>query len=106
MPTDLAPGSAPAAATPLFSGGALLDAEKLDVYRVAVEIQVIAARLLPRRGLATLRDQLDRASVSIVLNVVEAEWQSGAGILTGRLSREPEPEPRCPSGSGTVFMRR
>ena len=76
MPTDLAPGSAPAAATPLFSGGALLDAEKLDVYRAAVEFQVLAARLLPRRGLATLRDQLDRASVSIVLSVAE-----GAGRL-------------------------
>jgi four helix bundle protein len=78
MPTDFAPGSAPAAATPLFSGGALLDAEKLDCYRLAVEFQVLAARLLPLRGLATLRDQLDRASVSIVLNVAE-----GAGRLSG-----------------------
>jgi four helix bundle protein len=56
----------------------LLDAEKLDVYRVAVEFQVLAAQLLPRRGLAALRDQLDRASVSIVLNVAE-----GAGRSSG-----------------------
>jgi len=40
----------------------VLDAEKLVAYRVAVEFQVLAARLLARRGLATLRDQLDRAS--------------------------------------------
>jgi four helix bundle protein len=56
----------------------VLDAEKLDVYRVAVEFQVLAAELLPRRGLAALRDQLDRASVSIVLNVAE-----GAGRVSG-----------------------
>jgi len=71
MPTDFAPGSAPAAATPLFSGGALPDAEKLDCYRLAVEFQALAARLLPKRGQSNLRDQLDRASVSIVLNVAE-----------------------------------
>ena len=71
MPIDFAPGSAPAAATPLFSG-ALLDAEKLDCYRLAVEFQALAARLLPKRGQSNLRDQLDRASVSIVLNIAEA----------------------------------
>jgi four helix bundle protein len=70
MPTDFAPGSA-RAATPLFSGGALLDAEKLDCYRLAVEFQALAGRLLPKRGHSSLRDQLDRASVSIVLNVAE-----------------------------------
>jgi four helix bundle protein len=72
MPDMLAPTPAATAAVPL------LDAEKLDVYRVAVEFQVLAAELLPRRGLAALRDQLDRASVSIVLNVAE-----GAGRLSG-----------------------
>jgi four helix bundle protein len=72
MPDILAAAPAAPPAAPL------LDAEKLDVYRAAVEFQVLAARLLPRRGLATLRDQLDRASVSIVLNVAE-----GAGRLSG-----------------------
>jgi len=72
MPDILAPAPAATAAVPL------LDAEKLDVYHVAVEFQVLAAQLLPRRGLAALRDQLDRASVSIVLNVAE-----GAGRLSG-----------------------
>jgi hypothetical protein len=70
MPTDHAPGSAPAAATPLFAGAALLDAEKLDCYRLAVVFQALTGRLLPKRsGVSGLRDQLDRASFSIVLNI-------------------------------------
>jgi len=49
-----------------------LDCERLDCYRVAVEFQTIAARLVSNRRVgATLRDQLDRASVSIVLNIAE-----------------------------------
>ena len=71
MSTDFAPVSAPAAAAPLFAGAALLDAEKLDCYRLAVEFQTLAAQPLPKRGASSLRDQLDRASVSIVLNIAE-----------------------------------
>jgi four helix bundle protein len=48
-----------------------LDAERLDAYRVAREFDVFAARVLPRRGCASLRDQLLRASSSTVLNVAE-----------------------------------
>jgi len=71
MPTDRAPGSAPADAQ-LFAGAALLDAEKLDCYRLAVAFQALTGRLLPKRsGVSGLRDQLDRASVSIVLNIAE-----------------------------------
>jgi hypothetical protein len=67
MPTDFAPGPAQSAdSAPLFGGEALLDAEKLDCYRLAVEFQALAGRLLPKRGQSNLRDQLDRASVSIV----------------------------------------
>lgn len=47
------------------------DCERLDVYRVAVEFQAIAASICSARGLGALRDQLDRASVSTVLNVAE-----------------------------------
>jgi hypothetical protein len=68
MPNDFAAGAAPE--TPLFAE-AVLDAEKLDCYRLAVEFQSLACRLLPKRGYAGLRDQLDRASVSIVLNIAE-----------------------------------
>ena len=70
MPTDFAPGPAePAGTSPLFAGETLLDAEKLDCYRLAVEFQALAVRLVPRRNHAELRDQLDRASISIVLNI-------------------------------------
>jgi hypothetical protein len=64
MPDTLTP--APAAAVTVArpstpdSDAALLDAEKLHVYRLAIEFQTLAARLVPRqRGmlLATLRDR-------------------------------------------------
>jgi four helix bundle protein len=72
MPTDFTPGSAPtASAPPLFAGAALLDAEKLDAYRVALEFQALAGQLVPKRGCSELRDQLERASISIVLNIAE-----------------------------------
>lgn len=78
MPTDFAPGPAQSAdGAPPFAGEALLDAEKLDCYRLAVEFQALATRINPRRSQAVLRDQLDRASVSIVLNIAE-----GAGRRT------------------------
>jgi four helix bundle protein len=48
-----------------------LDCERLDVYRVAREFDSFAARLVPRRGQAVLRDQLQRASSSILLNIAE-----------------------------------
>jgi len=48
-----------------------LDPERLDAYRVALEFQSLAAAICRRRGLGALRDQLDRASVSIVLNTAE-----------------------------------
>ena len=66
-PADPAPG---ADAEPLF------DAQRLDVYRVALEFQVLSATLLPRRGQSALRDQLDRASASIVLCIAEGVGRS------------------------------
>jgi four helix bundle protein len=47
------------------------DCERLDVYRVAVELQRLAAAVCSGRRLGALRDQLDRASVSVVLNIAE-----------------------------------
>jgi four helix bundle protein len=55
-----------------------LDAERLDVYRLALDFQRLAARVIKVRGIGSLRDQLDRASVSIALNIAE-----GAGRRTG-----------------------
>jgi four helix bundle protein len=48
-----------------------LDCERMDVYRVGREFDAFAARVLPRRGCASLRDQLQRASASVVLNIAE-----------------------------------
>lgn len=59
----------------------LLDAEKLDLFRVAVEFQVLAAQLAAKAP-AALRDQFERASVSIVLNIGE-----GAGRRSRRDKR-------------------
>jgi len=53
------------------SGAPFLDCERLDCFRVAVEFQTLAADLVSLRGLGALREQLDRASVSIVLNIAE-----------------------------------
>jgi four helix bundle protein len=55
-----------------------LDFERLDVYRVAMEFHALAAsvRLPPGRG--ELRDQLDRAALSIVLNTAEGAGRTGA----------------------------
>ena len=47
------------------------DLNRLDVYVAALEFQRLATRLLGHRRLGALRDQLDRASVSIVLNIAE-----------------------------------
>jgi len=56
-----------------------LDHERLDVYRLAVELDGLVAESLPRRGNKILRDQLERAVVSIVLNIAE-----GAGRRSQR----------------------
>jgi len=52
----------------------ILDHERLDVYRLALDFLVFANKVLERlpRGRAHLCDQLTRASTSIVLNL--AEW--------------------------------
>src|SRR5688572_15501614 len=55
-----------------------LDAERLDVYRLALEFNGLTSALPLGRGLRGLRDQLDRASTSIVLNIAEAVGRRGA----------------------------
>ena len=47
-----------------------LDPERLDCYRVALELTALVQRLVPR-GHRELRDQLTRASLSVPLNVAE-----------------------------------
>lgn len=48
-----------------------LDFRRLDVYGVALQFQQISGRLLPSCT-SVLRDQLERASLSILLNVAES----------------------------------
>jgi len=56
----------------------LLDFEKLDVYRVALEFQALASSIRLPAGRRELRDQLDRAALSIVLNTAEGAGRVGA----------------------------
>ena len=66
MPQPLIDSAAPVEDAALL----VLDPERLDCYNVAVEFQVLASTLLPTAQ-RVLRDQLERASVSIVLNISE-----------------------------------
>ena len=52
----------------------LLDAERLDVYAVALQFQGLAA-VLSSRADSVVRDQLRRASLSCVLNIAEGAGQ-------------------------------
>lgn len=47
-----------------------LDAEKLIVYDLTLELQLLASGLVPAQQ-RVLKDQLERASLSIVLNIAE-----------------------------------
>ena len=48
-----------------------LDANKLHVYHVAIELHTLCSTLVPALK-RIVRDQLERASLSIILNVAEA----------------------------------
>ncbi len=71
MPTVLSDSPLPAT---------ILDHERLDAYRVAVELDdlVAAASRLSSRGAAWLWDQALRAAASVVLNIAEACGRDGA----------------------------
>ena len=49
----------------------LFDHERLEVYRVAREFLVLETELLKRKVPRELRDQFDRASMSILFNIGE-----------------------------------
>jgi four helix bundle protein len=57
--------------------GAWLEIDRLDCYRLALEFLERVPLLVPARGCADLRDQLDRAATSIALNTAE-----GAGRVS------------------------
>lgn len=66
----LATPGPPGAADPAPEPEPVLDAEKLTVYQVALDLQVLAAGLVPSQH-RVLHDQLERASLSVVLNIAE-----------------------------------
>ena len=66
----------------------MLDYEKLDVYRSAVEHLAFVFRALPRipRGYAALVDQWRRASMSVPLNIAEAVGKTSGADRSNRYS--------------------
>jgi four helix bundle protein len=63
------------------TGSHVLDAEKLTVYHVALELQCMANTLVPSVN-RVLRDQFERASLSVILNLAE-----GCGRVSRRQRR-------------------
>jgi four helix bundle protein len=53
------------------SSAPFFDHERLEVYQVAVEFHALACTLIASRGLRNLRDQLERASLRVVLCIAE-----------------------------------
>jgi four helix bundle protein len=56
----------------------VLDHERLEVYRVALELHTLCCSLLPSRGFGALRDQLERASLGVVLSIAEGSGRGSA----------------------------
>ena len=77
----LAASEVEAASVAEISSGHVLDAEKLRVYHVALELQVMANTLVPSIH-RVVRDQFERASLSVVLNLAE-----GCGRVSRRQKR-------------------
>jgi hypothetical protein len=74
-------------AAPASDAGPLLDFERLDVYRVALQFQALATSIALPSGRRELRDQLDRAALSIVLNTAEAMCPHYLPVLDGHAKR-------------------
>lgn len=84
--TDSVAGTATDVNVHVHARGVALDAEKLDCYRLAVAFQPLAAELCLKAGY-NLRDQFERAALSIVLNVAEG------AARTSRRERRSEVDP-------------
>jgi four helix bundle protein len=69
----------------------LFDHEKLDVYRVAIELVILIDEVVEHlpRGRAYLADQLQRAGTSVPLNIAEGagEYASNEKIRFYRMAR-------------------
>ena len=49
----------------------MFDHERMEVYRLAVQFDILVAQIGPCRGHRSLKDQIDRASVSIMACIAE-----------------------------------
>ncbi len=58
--------------------GVRIDAEKLECYHVAVQMRTLIVGVLPSAS-RVARDQLDRASLSVVLNTAEGAGRRAPG---------------------------
>ncbi len=69
----------------------LFDPEKLDIYRVAIELVILVDEIVKHlpRGRAYLADQLQRAGTSVPLNIAEGagEYASNEKIRFYRMAR-------------------
>jgi len=66
----------------------MLDYEKLDVYRCAIEHLAFVFKTLPLvpRGFSSLADQWRRAATSIPLNIAEAVGKTSAADRSNRFA--------------------
>jgi four helix bundle protein len=81
VPTPVPLQSAVAAAPAPAGAAPRLDAERLEVYAVTLELQALSSTLAPAHH-RVIRDQLERASLSCVLTLAE-----GAGRHSRREKR-------------------
>ncbi len=70
--------AAPAVSRGSGLSGVRIDAEKLECYHVAQSMRALIVGLLPSASRAA-RDQLDRASLSVVLNIAEGAGRRAPG---------------------------
>jgi four helix bundle protein len=80
MPAEEVPMDETAATPkPEHDSPPFLEYERLDCYRLAIEFQGLAAGVCSERRLGALRDQLERASLSIAINIAEGAGPRGRG---------------------------
>ena len=82
VPSACADAPSPAAVEAASAATPILDAEKLVVYDVALELQVVCCTLVPVNH-RVLQDQLERASLSVVCCIAE-----GAGRRSKKDKRQ------------------
>ena len=76
-----------------------LEHERLEVYGLALRLHAASCALVPRRELRTLRDQLERASLGVVLNIAEGAGRTSGPDKGASTRWLEEARPRAPRSS-------